>query len=102
MTGGQDHAGARVASAFADAHHLNWDVPADRAVLQRRSWSSRALLLVFDEIHKMPDWTAWLKGVVDARADGRALLVTGNTLTETFRQPGEPLACCCQQALFAG
>ena len=24
-------------------------------------------LLVFDEIHKMADWKAWLKGVIDAQ-----------------------------------
>ena len=32
-------------------------------------------LLVFDEIHKMADWNAWLKGVIDARPVGQALLV---------------------------
>ena len=77
---------------FADAQYLNWDVPADRAVLQRRSWSPRARLLVFDEVHKMPNWKAWLKGVVDAKADGQALLVTGSARMETFRQSGESLA----------
>ena len=66
---------------FADAQYLNWDVPADRAVLQRRSWNPRARLLVFDEVHKMPDWKVWLKGVVDARADGQVRIsanVTGD------------------------
>ena len=32
------------------AQYLNWDVPADRAVLNRQSWNPRAGLLVFDEI----------------------------------------------------
>jgi predicted AAA+ superfamily ATPase len=61
-------------------------------VLVRRSWNPRARLLVFDEIHKMPYWKAWLKGVIDARADGQALLVTGSARMETFRQAGESLA----------
>ena len=47
---------------------------------------------MFDEVHKMADWKAWLKGVVDARADGQALLVTGSARMETFRQSGESLA----------
>jgi len=77
---------------FADAQYLNWDIPGDRTVLVRQSWNPRARLLVFDEIHKMPDWKAWLKGVIDARADGQALLVTGSARMETFRQAGESLA----------
>ena len=40
----------------------------------------------------MPACKAWLKGVVDARADGQALLVTGSARMETFRQSGESLA----------
>jgi len=71
--------------------HLNWDVGADRAVLLRQSWNPRADLLVFDEIHKMPEWKAWLKGVIDAKPDGQALLVTGSARMDTFRQSGESL-----------
>ncbi len=37
------------------AQYLNWDVPADRAVLNRQSWNPGAGLLVFDEIHKKPE-----------------------------------------------
>lgn len=74
------------------AQYLNWDVPADRAVLQRQSWPASNRLLVFDEIHKMPAWKPWLKGVVDARRPDQALLVTGSARMETFRQSGESLA----------
>ncbi|MEB3332025.1 MAG: ATP-binding protein [Synechococcaceae cyanobacterium] len=74
------------------AQYFNWDVPADRAVLNRQSWSARAPLLVFDEIHKRPDWKGWLKGVIDGRPEGQALLVTGSARMDTFRQSGESLA----------
>ncbi len=74
------------------AVYLNWDVLADRAVLQRQSWPRASRLLVFDEIHKMPGWKAWLKGVADGRADGQAVLVTGSARMDTFRQGGESLA----------
>ena len=79
------------------AQYLNWDVPGDRAVLTRQSWAPASRLLVLDEIHKMPGWKPWLKGVVDAEppADGgsrRALLVTGSARMDTFRQAGESLA----------
>jgi predicted AAA+ superfamily ATPase len=78
--------------SFGNAQYLNWDVLPDRAVLQRQSWNPRARLLVMDEIHKMRAWKNWLKGVVDGRPPGQALLVTGSARMETFRQGGESLA----------
>lgn len=77
---------------FGKAQYFNWDVLPDRGVLQRQSWSPRAKLLVMDEIHKMHDWKAWLKGVADGRAPEQALLVTGSARMETFRQGGDSLA----------
>jgi predicted AAA+ superfamily ATPase len=74
------------------AQYLNWDVPADRAVLNRQSWNPGAGLLVFDEIQKKPEWKAWLKGVIDAKPPEQALLVTGSARMDTFRQSGESLA----------
>lgn len=75
-----------------NAQYLNWDVLPDRSVLQRQSWNPRAKLLVMDEIHKMHGWKGWLKGVVDGRSPGQALLVTGSARMETFRQGGDSLA----------
>jgi predicted AAA+ superfamily ATPase len=49
-------------SRVGAAQYLNWDVLADRAVLQRQSWNPRAKLLVMDEIHKMGGWKGWLMG----------------------------------------
>lgn len=77
---------------FEAAQYLNWDVVQDRAILLRQSWNQRAGLLVMDEIHKMPDWKSWLKGVVDGRSPGQALLVTGSARMETWRQSGDSLA----------
>ncbi len=82
---------------WSPAQYLNWDVPGDRAVLNRQTWARNNRLLVLDEIHKMPAWKHWLKGVVDADPPGtpgsqRALLVTGSARMDTFRQGGESLA----------
>jgi len=64
--------------------YLNWDIIEDRRILSMQSWSPRADLLVMDEIHKMPDWKKYLKGVFDGRAEGQAILVTGSARMETF------------------
>ena len=77
---------------FEQPQYLNWDVAPDRAILQRQSWSPRARLLAMDEIHKMPSWKNWLKGVVDGRPPEQALLVTGSARMETWRQSGDSLA----------
>ena len=82
----------RLMDRLGPAQYLNWDVVADRAIIARQSWSPRNRLLVLDEIHKMPGWKSWLKGVVDARSAGQALLVTGSARMETWRQTGDSLA----------
>lgn len=74
------------------AQYLNWDVVDDRRVLLAQSWSPRADFLVLDEIHKMPNWKAYLKGVYDGRTVGQSILVTGSARMEPFRQSGESLA----------
>jgi len=82
----------QLVAELAGAQYLNFDVPAQRAVMLAQGWSHNAPLLVLDEIHKMRDWKAWLKGVVDGRAPQQQVLVTGSARMETFRQSGESLA----------
>ena len=72
--------------------YLNYDVAADRAIILNQRWSPQAPLLVLDEVHKMPGWKAWLKGVYDGKPSGQQLLVTGSARMDTFRQGGESLA----------
>ncbi len=74
------------------AQYFNWDVPEHRATVQAGRWNRAAPLLVFDEIHKMPDWKTWLKGVVDGKSETQRILVTGSARMETFRQSGPSLA----------
>ncbi len=82
----------QIVEGFFSSQHFNWDVPSDRAIVQRGSWNPMAQALVFDEIHKKARWKSWLKGVVDARPEGQALLVTGSARMETWRQSGDSLA----------
>ena len=77
---------------FTAGQYLNWDVAEDRVVLSRQSWRSDAGLLVFDEIHKMPLWKNWLKGVFDGRREDQAILVTGSASMDTFRYSGDSMA----------
>ncbi len=76
----------------SQGQYLNYDVADDRAVIARAAWSAQAKLLVLDEIHKMPGWKSWLKGVYDGKPTAQQLLVTGSARLDTFRQAGESLA----------
>ncbi|MBI4740772.1 MAG: ATP-binding protein [Betaproteobacteria bacterium] len=89
---GKTTLGRHLMAQMPPAQYLNWDVAADRAILQRQSWNPRTSLLVMDETHKMPDWKNWLKGVVDGRLPEQSLLVTGSARMETWRQSGDSLA----------
>jgi len=90
---GKTTLGRQLMQSFGNAQYLNWDVLADRAVLQRQSWHPRAGLLVMDEVHKMPNWKGWLKGVMDGRTPGQALLVMGRLFVELLRERvGSPLS----------
>lgn len=42
----------RLMDRFPPAQYFNWDVPADRAILLRQSWSPDSRLLAMDEIHQ--------------------------------------------------
>jgi predicted AAA+ superfamily ATPase len=96
LTGPRQVGKTSLARMLMDTHresqYLNWDIANDRAILLRQSWNRTAPLLVMDEIHKMPNWKSWLKGVVDDRPRDQMLLVTGSARMETFRQSGESLA----------
>ena len=74
------------------SQYLNYDVAADRAVIERQSWAPDARLLVLDELHKKTGWKPWLKGVIDGRPALQQQLVTGSARMDTFRQSGDSLA----------
>lgn len=78
--------------SFPDAQYLNFDVMPQRQTVLNHYWRHSAPLLIFDEIHKMIEWKAWLKGVYDGRAKNQRILVTGSARMETFRQGGDSLA----------
>lgn len=80
-------------TAREPANDLSWDVPADRAVLQRQICPMRCRLVVMEQIHKMPGWKTWLEGVAHGRPAWQALLVTGSARRDTLLQLPTTGAC---------
>jgi predicted AAA+ superfamily ATPase len=79
-------------TAYTHTVYLNYDRHQDRKMIENESWVPSTTLLILDELHKMPKWKRYLKGVYDTKPDTLHLLVTGSARLDTFRQSGESLA----------
>jgi uncharacterized protein len=72
--------------------YFNYDAAADRLSLQKQSWDRQKELIIFDELHKMPQWKRWLKGIYDTEGISPFLLVTGSAKLDTYKKVGDSLA----------
>lgn len=72
--------------------YLNYDNLDDRAQIIARQWDRKKSLIIFDELHKMPKWKSWLKGIYDKEKTTPALLVTGSARLNAFKKVGDSLA----------
>jgi predicted AAA+ superfamily ATPase len=72
--------------------YLSYDSADDRRVIAKKEWDRDAELVIFDELHKMRKWKAWLKGIYDTEGVPPAILVTGSARLEVFRRGGDSLA----------
>jgi uncharacterized protein len=81
-----------LAGSFKKPVYLNYDHPADRKIIHDQAWLDSTELLILDELHKMPGWKNYIKGVFDTRPVSLRILVTGSARLESFRQSGDSLA----------
>jgi uncharacterized protein len=83
----------KIAQEYQKPAYLNYDRFEDREMIQKENWPPDTDLLIFDEIHKMPGWKNYIKGVFDTLPDQSRphLLVTGSARLETFRQSGDSM-----------
>jgi predicted AAA+ superfamily ATPase len=72
--------------------YLNFDSAEDRALLRTKEWDRDVDVVILDELHKLPRWKAWLKGIYDTEGIPPGLLVTGSARLEVFRKGGDSLA----------
>lgn len=79
-------------SLMKECDYLNFDNSEHRIALSERSWDRKKPLVIFDELHKMPNWKAFLKGIYDVEGLPPALLVTGSAKMEAFKKLGDSLA----------
>ncbi len=81
-----------VAKEFKNSLYLNYDQVTDREMMQNQSWLESTDLLILDELHKMPNWKNYLKGIYDTKLDHQSILVTGSARLDIFDKIGDSLA----------
>ena len=77
---------------FTSSLYLTYDRMEDRKILLEEAWLPSTELLILDEIHKMPQWKNYLKGVFDTKQPHQKILVTGSARLELFNHVGDSLA----------
>lgn len=81
-----------IAKDYKSSVYLNYDSLDDRKIIKDSAWLPSTELLILDELHKMPEWKNYLKGLYDTKPEHLQILVTGSARLETFRQSGDSLA----------
>ncbi len=71
--------------------YLNWDIRGDKRAIRDIAWRKDASLVVLDELHKLPKWKNFLKGVIDQFGNRPPILVTGSARLDLFRRSGDAL-----------
>jgi hypothetical protein len=77
---------------FTNPQYLNYDNIGDARIISSQSWPTNCDMLILDEIHKMKEWKMFVKGIFDTRPKKQAIMITGSSRLDTYRQSGESLA----------
>lgn len=72
--------------------YINYDDESGRKIIREKSWDRKKELIIFDELHKMPKWKQWIKGIYDTEGTHPQMIVTGSARMETYRKVGDSLA----------
>ena len=76
---------------YPTGRYLNWDFDDDRRDIFKKKWSRDNTLLIFDELHKFPQWKRWIKGIYDVSNEIHSFLITGSARLDTYRRGGDSL-----------
>lgn len=81
-----------VAKSFDHSVYLNYDQLSDRELIHHQTWHSATELLILDELHKMPLWKNYLKGLYDTKKENLKIIVTGSARLKAYSHAGDSLA----------
>jgi len=81
-----------LANEFSSSIYLSYDRAEDRKIITGEAWPPTVELIILDEIHKMPKWKNYLKGLYDTKGSHQKILVTGSARLEIYNHVGDSLA----------
>lgn len=81
-----------IAKEFERTAYLSYDSAEDRKIIKAKSWLPSTELLILDELHKMPKWKNFLKGLYDTKLEHLKIIVTGSARLSAFSKAGDSLA----------
>lgn len=81
-----------IAKSFKNSIYLNYDQEKDRRLIHEQLWGNNTELLILDELHKMPYWKNYLKGLFDTKPQSMRILVTGSARLDIYNKIGDSLA----------
>lgn len=77
---------------FSHPLYLNYDSQTDREIMQKEDWLQSTNLLILDELHKMPNWKNYAKGIYDTKPDHMKMIITGSARLDFLHHSGDSLA----------
>lgn len=89
---GKTFVAKQIAKEFKHSVYLNYDNSLDKKIILDQAWLENTELLILDELHKMPEWKNYLKGVYDTKPLHLRILVTGSARLDIFDKIGDSLA----------
>lgn len=81
-----------IANEYQHPLYLNYDNPEHRKIIREQTWLENTDLLILDELHKMPKWKNYLKGLYDTKPKHLHILVTGSARLDLYHKVGDSLA----------
>lgn len=76
---------------FKTSQYFNWDKRDHRKRIVEELFDKDAKMLIFDELHKYPEWKNYIKGVFDVDKDKHKILVTGSARLDVYKKGGDSL-----------
>lgn len=76
---------------FLSGRYYLWDNFDDKQKIEKQQFSADDQLLVFDELHKYPEWKNYIKGLYDIQKKQHRFLITGSARLDIYQKGGDSL-----------
>ena len=81
-----------IAKEYSHPVYLNYDNIDHQKIINEHAWLDNTDLLILDELHKMPRWKNYLKGLYYTKLGNLHILVTGSARLDLYHKVGDSLA----------